>query len=148
MPKENIFILQSGDVLELDEESAEVAGRVPVGNIMVDGLGVGDVGNVVLRDRQHLAENGIIIVAIALERGSNQIVSGPDIISRGFVYVRESDELMCEAESVVISTLDKCQDKGITDWGRMRSNIRDELADFICKKTKRRPMIMPIIMEI
>ena len=148
LPKENIFILQSGDVLELDEESAEVAGRVPVGNIMVDGLGVGDVGNVVLRDRQHLAENGIIIVAIALERGSNQIVSGPDIISRGFVYVRESDELMCEAESVVISTLDKCQDKGITDWGRMRSNIRDELADFIWKKTKRRPMIMPIIMEI
>lgn len=148
VPKENIFLLKSGDVLELDEESAKVTGKVPVGNIMVDGLGVGDVGNIVLRDRQHLAENGIMIVVLALERGSNQLVAGPEIISRGFVYVRESDELMEEAQLVVSGAVEKCLDKGIVDWGRIKNCIRDELADFIWKRTKRSPMIMPIIMEI
>ena len=148
VPKENIFLLRSGDVLELDEEAAEVIGKVPVGNIMVDGLGVGDVGNIVLRDRQHLAENGIMIVVLALEKGSNQLMAGPEIISRGFVYVRESDELMDEAQQVVYGAVEKCLDKGISDWGRIKNCIRDELADFIWKRTKRSPMIMPIIMEI
>jgi len=148
VPKENIFLLRSGDVLELDEEAAEVTGKVPVGNIMVDGLGVGDVGNIVLRDRQHLAENGIMIVVLALEKGSNQLMAGPEIISRGFVYVRESDELMDEAQQVVYGAVEKCLDKGISDWGRIKNCIRDELADFIWKRTKRSPMIMPIIMEI
>lgn len=148
VPKDNIFLLRSGDVLELDEEAAEVTGKVPVGNIMVDGLGVGDVGNIVLRDRQHLAENGIMIVVLALEKGSNQLMAGPEIISRGFVYVRESDELMDEAQQVVYGAVEKCLDKGISDWGRIKNCIRDELADFIWKRTKRSPMIMPIIMEI
>lgn len=148
IPKENIFLLKSGEVLELNEETAEVTGKVPVGNIMVDGLGVGDVGNIVLRDRQHLAENGIMIVVLALEKGSNQLMAGPEIISRGFVYVRESDELMDEAQQVVYGAVEKCLDKGISDWGRIKNCIRDELADFIWKRTKRSPMIMPIIMEI
>lgn len=148
IPKENIFLLKSGEVLELNEETAEVTGKVPVGNIMVDGLGVGDVGNIVLRDRQHLAENGIMIVVLALEKGSNQLMAGPEIISRGFVYVRESDELMDEAQLVVHGAVEKCLDKGISDWGRIKNCIRDELADFIWKRTKRSPMIMPIIMEI
>ena len=148
IPKDNIFLLKSGDVLELDGETAEVTGKVPVGNIMVDGLGVGDVGNIVLRDRQHLAENGIMIVVLALEKGSNQLMAGPEIISRGFVYVRESDELMDEAQQVVYGAVEKCLDKGVSDWGRIKNCIRDELADFIWKRTKRSPMIMPIIMEI
>ncbi len=148
IPKERIFILSSGDVLELDMEGAEVVGKVPVGDIMVDGLGVGDVGNVVLRDRQHLAENGIIIVVLALDQASGELTAGPDIVSRGFVYVREADELMEEARASVQSTVEKCLDKNIHDWGKLKSSIRDELADFIWKRTKRRPMILPIIMEV
>ena len=148
IPKERIFILSSGDVLELDMDSAKVAGRVPVGDIMVDGLGVGDVGNVVLRDRQHLAENGIIIVVLALDQASGELTAGPDIVSRGFVYVREADELMEEARASVQSTVEKCLDKNIHDWGKLKGSIRDELADFIWKRTKRRPMILPIIMEV
>jgi len=148
IPKEHIFILSSGEVLELDMEGAEVTGRVPVGDIMVDGLGVGDVGNVVLRDRQHLAENGIIIVVLALDQATGQLTSGPDIVSRGFVYVREADELLDEARAAVQLTVERCLDKNITDWGKLKSSIRDELADFIWKRTKRRPMILPIIMEV
>lgn len=148
IPKERIFILSSGDVLELDMEGAEVVGKVPVGDIMVDGLGVGDVGNVVLRDRQHLAENGIIIVVLALDQASGELTAGPDIVSRGFVYVREADELMEEARASVQSTVEKCLDKNIHDWGKLKGSIRDELADFIWKRTKRRPMILPIIMEV
>ena len=148
IPKDNIFILSSGDVLELSEEKAAVTGKVPVGSILVDGLGVGDVGNVVLRDRQHLAEDGILIVVMALDRVGGLIVSGPDIVSRGFVYVRESDELMEEARQVVDSALQDLMDRGITDWGKIKTTTKDVLSDYVWKKTKRSPMILPIIMEV
>lgn len=148
IPKDRIFILSSGNVLELDMEHAEVKGQVPVGDIMVDGLGVGDVGNVVLRDRQHLAENGIIIVVLALDQATGELTAGPDIVSRGFVYVREADELMEESRAVVQSTVERCLDRNIYDWGKLKSSIRDELTDFIWKRTKRRPMILPIIIEV
>ena len=148
MDKDNIFILSSGDVLELDEEGAEVTGRVQTGDVMLDGLGVGDVGNIVLRDRQHLAEDGIIIVVMTLENGSGRVLAGPDIVSRGFVYVRGSESLMDEAKAVLDETMDYCMDKNITDWGKIKSEIKDSLGDFVWKETKRRPMIMPIIMEV
>ena len=148
MDKENVFILQSGDVLELDEEAAEVTGRVPVGSIFVDGLGVGDVGNIVLRDRQHLAEDGILIVVVALDCENNYVVSGPDIVSRGFVYVREADELLDEAQQIVSDVLDDCMNRNISDWGRMKNIMKDALNEYVWKKTKRRPMILPIIMEV
>ena len=148
IPKENIYMLQSGDVLEMDSEKAVVTGKVPVGAILVDGLGVGDVGNVVLRDRQHLAEDGILIVALALDSYSDQLVSGPDIVSRGFVYVRESDELLDEARLLVNDAIQGCLDKGQSDWGKLKSTIKDVLSEFVWKKTKRRPMILPIIMEV
>jgi ribonuclease J len=146
--KEHIFILSSGDVLELDSEGAQVAGQVPVGDILVDGLGVGDVGNIVLRDRQHLAEDGIIIVVMTLESGSGQVLAGPDIVSRGFVYVRGSESLMDEARKLLDETMGYCMEKRITDWGRIKTEIKDELGEFVWRKTKRRPMIMPIIMEV
>ena len=146
--KDNIFILSSGDVLELDEESAAVTGKVHTGAIMVDGLGVGDVGNIVLRDRQHLAEDGIIIVVLTLEGGSGQVLAGPDIVSRGFVYVRGAETLMEEAKQVLDERMQYCMDKGITDWGKIKTEIKDSLSDFVWKETKRRPMIMPIIMEV
>lgn len=145
---ENIFILSSGDVLELDEESAQVTGKVPAGSVYVDGLGVGDVGNIVIRDRQHLAEDGILIVVMALDSVSNYLVSGPDIVSRGFVYVRESDELLDEARSLVMDLMDRFQERNISDWGKIKTTIRDTLSDYFWKKTKRRPMILPIIMEV
>ena len=146
--KDDIFILSSGDVLELNEESAEVTGKVPVGAIFVDGLGVGDVGNVVLRDRQHLAEDGILIVVLALDRYNNYLVSGPDIVSRGFVYVRESDELMDEARELIEERIMNCLDRKVSDWGKIKMTIKDSLGDYLWKKTKRRPMILPIIMEV
>ena len=146
--KENIFILHSGDVLELSEDQAQIIGKVPVGDILVDGLGVGDVGNIVLRDRQHLAEDGILIVVLGLDRASDELVCGPDIVSRGFVYVRESDELMDEARIVVNDAVEGCLDRGIADWGKLKSSIKDALGDYVWKKTNRRPMILPIIMEI
>ncbi len=148
IPKENIFIMTSGDVLELDKEDARIVGKVPVGGILVDGLGVGDVGNIVLRDRQHLAEDGILIVVLALDGYSDQLVSGPDIVSRGFVYVRESDELMEEARHIVDESVRGCLDRGISDWGKIKSGIKDSLGEYVWKKTKRRPMILPIIMEV
>ncbi len=146
--KDHIRILSSGDVLELDEESAEITGRVQVGNIMVDGLGVGDVGNIVLRDRQHLAEDGIIIVVMTLENGSGQLLAGPDIVSRGFVYVRNSESLMDEAKALLDSTMERCMEHNITDWGKIKTEVKDALSEFVWKETKRRPMIMPIIMEV
>lgn len=148
IPKDHIFMLQSGDVLEMNGDKAEVVGKVPVGAILVDGLGVGDVGNVVLRDRQHLAEDGILIVVLALDSYSDQLVSGPDIVSRGFVYVKESDELLDEARLLVNDAIETCLDRGQTDWGKLKATIKDVLSDFVWKKTKRRPMIMPIIMEV
>ncbi|MDE5820829.1 MAG: ribonuclease J [Lachnospiraceae bacterium] len=148
IPKEHIFIVSSGDVLELSEEKAAVTGKVAVGEVLVDGLGVGDVGNVVLRDRQHLAEDGIIIVVMALDSYSGQLASGPEIVSRGFVYVRESDELMAEARELVSSQVLRCLDRNVTDWGKIKATIKDCLSDFVWKKTKRRPMILPIIMDV
>lgn len=148
IPKENIFILRSGNVLELTEEKADVVGTVPCGAILVDGLGVGDVGNVVLRDRQHLAEDGIMIVVVALDGITGQIASGPDLVSRGFVYVKESDALMDEARDLMDRVMESCVSRGCTDWGRIKTAIKDNLGEFIWKKTKRRPMILPIIMEV
>ncbi len=146
--KDNVKILRSGEVLELKADSAKVTGTVRAQGIMVDGLGVGDVGNIVLRDRQHLSENGLLVVVLTLERGSNTILAGPDIVSRGFVYVRESENLMDECREVVNIALDRLYDRGVTDWGRIKTEIKDSLNDFLWKKTKRNPMILPIIMEV
>ncbi len=148
IPKENVFLLSSGEVLEVTEEHAAVTSKVPVGAILVDGLGVGDVGNVVLRDRQHLAEDGIMIVVMALDGYSGQLLSGPEIVSRGFVYVRESDALIDEARELVRAQVEKCIDKNITDWGKIKGTIKDSLSEFVWRKTKRRPMILPIIMDV
>ncbi len=148
IPKDNIFILSSGDVLELDKESAKVTGRVHTGAVLVDGLGVGDVGNIVLRDRQRLAEDGIMTVVLALEKYSNQLLSGPDIISRGFVYVRESEDLMDQCRQVAIEALERCQNKNITEWNKIKNTIRDDLGEFLWKQTKRSPMLLVIIMEV
>ena len=148
IPRENIFILQSGNVLEMTPEKAEITGDVPVGNILVDGLGVGDVGNIVLRDRQHLAEDGIVIVAFAMAAGSDLILSSPEITSRGFVYIKEADEMMKNAVGVVEDVLDSCRERGTTDRNRIKSVVRDNLSDFFWKKTQRRPMILPMIIEI
>jgi ribonuclease J len=148
MKKKNIFILNSGDVLELDNEKGEMTGRVPAGAIFVDGLGVGDVGNIVLRDRQHLSQNGLIIVVVTLQKQTAQILAGPDIISRGFVYVRESETLIDDAKNVVKDALDTCLSKNITDWSRIKGQLKDSLSEFLWKQTKRNPMILPIIMEV
>ena len=148
VPKDNIFLLSSGDVLTISEDKAAVTDEVTAQGILVDGLGVGDVGNIVLRDRQMLSENGLLIVVITLEKGSNQVVAGPDIVSRGFVYVKESENLMDEARDVVERALDKCLAKSITDWNKIKTEIKDSLNDYIWKKTKRNPMILPIIMEV
>ena len=148
IPKENIFILQAGDVLELDEKGARVAGHVQTGAILVDGLGVGDVGNIVLRDRQHLAEDGILIVVLTLAKGTNHLLAGPDIVSRGFVYVRESEGLMEEAKEVLNVALEGCLNSRNADWSKIKLVIRDTMNEFIWKRTKRRPMILPIIMDV
>lgn len=148
IPKDNIFLLQSGDVLQLSDEKAEVVDKVHTGGILVDGLGVGDVGNIVLRDRQHLAEDGILIVVLTLQKGTNQLLAGPDIVSRGFVYVRESEGLMDEARQVMTDALDQCLNNKRSDWSKIKLAVRDTMNDFIWKKTKRRPMIIPIIMDV
>lgn len=148
IPKEDIFILHSGNVLELNQDVAEVTGQVPVGAILVDGLGVGDVGNTVLRDRQHLAEDGIVIVTFAMERGTDYLAAGPEIESRGFVYMKEADTLMKEADLVVQEALADCLDHGQDDPAKLKNSVRSALSDFFWKKTKRRPMILPMLMEI
>ncbi len=148
IPKENIFILRSGDVLEMDESRAEVTGKVHAGDIMVDGIGVGDVGNVVIHDRQRLADNGIVIVSLCLNKGSNELVGGPDIVSRGFVYVKESEELMDGAKEVVLEAVEDCLFRGVKDWNKIRGAIRDSLGGYIWKMTQRRPMILPVITEV
>ena len=145
--KDHIFILKTGDVLELADDHGYVTGSVPTGSILVDGLGVGDVGNVVLHDRQHLAEDGIIIVVMTLDRGAHQVVAGPEIVSRGFVYVKEAEDLIDGAREAATEALDKCLDKGITDWSKLKMVIKDALGCYVWKRTKRRPMILPIIME-
>ena len=149
IPKENIFMIQSGDVLAIDQNEAKLVDKVQTGSILVDGLGVGDVGNIVLRDRQHLAEDGIMIVVLTLERGTNQVLAGPDIVSRGFVYVRESEDLMEEAKQVLCDAIEHClMNNRYADWNRIKMVIRDTMNDFIWKKTKRKPMILPIIMDV
>jgi len=148
IPKENIIIMSSGDVVELGSESWKVVDHVQSGGILVDGLGVGDVGNIVLRDRQNLAQNGIIVVVLTLEKYSNQLLAGPDIVSRGFVYVRESEDLMEEARAIVNDAVQDCLERKINDWGKIKNIIRDSLSDFLWKRMKRNPMILPIIMEV
>lgn len=144
---DNIFILHSGDVLEIGEDQAKIIGKVQTGTILVDGLGVGDVGNIVIRDRQRLAEDGIIVVVMTLESHTNQLLAGPDLVSRGFVYVRESEGLLEEANQTTYEAVVRCLDNGISDWGKIKLEIKDALSDFVWKRTQRRPMILPIIME-
>ena len=148
IPKENVILMRSGDVIEIGDEGYRVADHVQAGGILVDGLGIGDVGNIVLRDRQNLAQNGIIIVVLTLEKYSNQLLAGPDIVSRGFVYVRESEDLMEEAQRIVDEAVQSCLEKHVSDWGKIKNIIRDSLSDFLWKRIKRNPMILPIIMEV
>lgn len=148
IPKENTIILSAGDVLEVSPQRASFVGKVQAQGIMVDGLGVGDVGNIVLRDRQHLSENGLIIIVLTLEKYTNQLLAGPDIVSRGFVYVRESEYLMDEAKGIVYAALERCLDQNVSDWSKIKTEIKDSLSAFLWKKVKRNPMILPIIMEI
>lgn len=148
IPKENVFLMKSGDVLSLGMEDAKVVGKVPAGSVLVDGLGVGDVGNIVLRDRQNLAENGIIIVVLTLEKYSNQILAGPDIVTRGFVYVRESENLIENAKEVVTNALLDCLESRHADWGKIKMVVKDSLGEYLWKTMKRSPMILPIIMEV
>lgn len=145
--KDYVIIAKSGDVIELNDEKAEIVGKVHTGAIFVDGLGVGDVGNIVLRDRQNLAENGIIIVVLTLEKYSGQLIAGPDIVTRGFVYVREAEELLNEAKAIVTDSVLRCLDKNITDWSKIKNIIKDDLSEYLWKKIKRNPVILPIIME-
>jgi len=148
LSRENIFILENGRVIEFTKDSAELNGFVPAGNILVDGLGVGDVGNIVLRDRKHLSEDGLIVIVVTISKKEGVVLAGPDIISRGFVYVRESEDLMEEARNVVKAVLDDCEQKNITDWATLKSSIRDTLRNHLYGKIKRNPMILPIIMEV
>lgn len=148
MAEENVVIAENGDVIEVTRKAINKIGTVTSGQVFVDGLGVGDVGNIVLRDRKHLSQDGIITVVVTIAKDSGGVIAGPDIISRGFVYVRESEDLIEEARDVVKEALESCQKKGITDWSSIKSTIRDSLRMFIYEKTKRKPMILPIIMEI
>lgn len=147
-PKENIFIIENGMTVELNQDLAKIGNRVPSGNILVDGLGVGDVGNIVLRDRKHLSEDGLIVVVVTMSKKDGKVVAGPDIISRGFVYVRESEDLMEEARKTVREVLEDCEKKNITDWATLKGSIRDNLRNYLFGKIKRNPMILPIIMEV
>lgn len=148
IPEENTFIADLGDVLETDGVEMKLAGTVPSGKVMVDGFGVGDVGSVVLRDRKHLAEDGVMIIVATMNRETGKVVAGPDIVSRGFVYVRESEELLDEAKQLMIRIMEDLQERGVREWGNIKSAMRDALSEFIYKETKRSPMILPIIMEI
>ena len=148
MNKKNIFVMNIGDVLEITEKFAKIEGTVPSGQVFVDGLGVGDVGNVVLRDRKLLSQDGLIIVTLTMEKYSSTVLAGPEIISRGFVYVKESEDLMEKARQLAAKTLEKCEDKDITDWSQIKSQVRDALKEFVWHNTKRRPMILTIIMEV
>lgn len=148
MPKENIVIAENGSVVDLTRDSIGISGKVTAGRVLIDGLGVGDVGNVVLRDRRQLSQDGILIVVVTIDHSNYRIAAGPDIVSRGFVYVRESEELMEGARDRVLSTLDKCHENNITEWSALKSAVRDSLGRYLFEKTRRRPMILPLIMEI
>ena len=146
--KDNIFMLTNGRVLELNENEAKFTGTVPSGRVLVDGLGVGDVGNIVLRDRQHLAQDGLIVIVLTMDSQTGEVVAGPDVISRGFVYVRESENLMDDVKSVVRHEVSKCEERGVRDWSTIKSTVKENLRDYLFIKTKRNPMIIPIIMEV
>ena len=146
--KENIIMMQNGKVLEIGEDGVEFTGVVPNGRVLVDGLGVGDVGNIVLRDRQHLSQDGLIIIVLTMDAGTGEVLAGPDVISRGFVYVRESENLMDEVKAVVRKEIKKCEENGVRDWSTIKSTVRDNLKDYVFAKTKRNPMIIPILMEV
>ena len=148
IPEENIFLLNIGQVVETDSVEMKIVGQVPAGKVLVDGLGVGDVGSVVLRDRKHLSEDGLIVVVTTINRETGMVAAGPDIVSRGFVYVRESEELMDDARKAVSEALEKCLKGRHTDWNKIKLVIRDAMNDYIWKKTKRRPMVIPIIMDV
>ena len=148
MPSQNIFVMKTGEVLEIDKNSAKVASYIPTGNILVDGLGVGDVGNIVLRDRKHLSEDGLMIVVVTISKEDGKVLAGPDIISRGFVYVRESEDLMDGAKKVIKDVLVSCEESHIKEWAYLKNNIKDNLKDYLYQRTKRNPMILPIIMEV
>ena len=146
--KEHIIMMQNGRILEINEDGAELTGTVPSGRVLVDGLGVGDVGNIVLRDRQHLSQDGLIVIVLTMDSNTGEVIAGPDVISRGFVYVRESENLMDDVKSVVRHEIAKCEEKGIRDWSTIKSTVRENLRDYVFSKTKRNPMIIPIIMEV
>lgn len=146
--KQNILVGENGDIFEFTNKSAKINGKVQAGPVFVDGLGVGDVGNIVIRDRQQLAQDGVVIVVIALEKESNQVLAGPDIVSRGFVYVRDSEALLTEARERIESVLDRCEAGNVTEWNAIKTQIRDTLGKYFYDKTKRRPMILPIIQEV
>lgn len=148
MPKENIFVVENGDIIELTAKEGKTGGKVQAGRVLVDGLGVGDVGNIVLRDRKQLSQDGIIITVITIDKASKSIVAGPDIVSRGFVYVREADTLMDESKEKIQQALLKCMQTGNADWSAMKFAVRDALGRFLYEKTRRRPMVLPIIMEV
>ena len=148
MPKENIFIGENGQILEITKEKGALTGKVTAGRVLVDGLGVGDVGNIVLRDRRQLSQDGILIIVLTMNKQTGEVLSGPDIVSRGFVYVRESEALMDEARERVEQALERCKDSNITEWAAIKSNVRDALGRYLFEKTRRRPMILPIIMEV
>jgi len=148
MNRENILVGENGSVIELTRDSGKIAGHVNAGVIMVDGLGVGDVGNIVLRDRRQLSQDGILIAVVTMNRLSGRIISGPDIVSRGFVYVRESEQLMVDARNRVFQVLRRCKEDQVTDWMTIKLTIRDALAQFLFEQTRRRPMILPIIVEV
>ena len=148
MPEQNVFVMQTGQVLELDRNSAKITTTVPTGNVLVDGLGVGDVGNIVLRDRKHLSEDGLMIVVVTISKEDGKVLAGPDIISRGFVYVRESEDLMDGAKNVIKDVLNECEEKNIKEWAYLKNNIKENLKEYLYVKTKRNPMILPIIMEV
>ena len=148
IPAKNIVLMENGRVVEISEDEAKLTGMVPNGRVLVDGLGVGDVGNIVLRDRQHLSQDGLIIIVLTMDSSTGEVVAGPDVISRGFVYVRESENLMDDVKSVVRHEIKKCEEKEIRDWSTIKSTVRENLRDYIFVKTKRNPMIIPIIMEV
>ena len=148
MPEQNVFVMQTGQVLELDRNSAKITNTVPTGNVLVDGLGVGDVGNIVLRDRKHLSEDGLMIVVVTISKEDGKVLAGPNIISRGFVYVRESEDLMDGAKNVIKDVLHECEEKNIKEWAYLKNNIKENLKEYLYIKTKRNPMILPIIMEV
>lgn len=146
--KSRTFILENGDVFELTRAAGKVSGKVPFGRVLVDGMGVGDIGSMVLRDRKNLAENGIITVVIAIDIRNKIIISGPDIVSRGFVYVRNSEELIDEVRNIVTNVVEKCLDRNITQWAEIKNGIRREVDNFVYTKMKRKPMILPVIVEL